>query len=115
KTATRLARGGIRYEMGDRVQAAYLSDARVALEFEKGFGDVSCKGQGAQVLLQCAPVTFEPENPLALRHLEMENQLCAGDILSAKWVKPVHRRTPNQKQAVLRLDLRSQELADRLI
>ncbi|KAF8597955.1 hypothetical protein BDV93DRAFT_429733, partial [Ceratobasidium sp. AG-I] len=111
----RLARGGIRYEMGDRTQAAYLSQTVVSEEFEKGFGGVSCRGQGAQVLLQCTPVTFQPEDPAALRSLERENHLNAGDILSARWVKPVRRRSPNQKQAVVRLDLRSQELADRLI
>lgn len=115
RIAVRLARGGIRYEMGDRTQAAYLSDARVAREFEKGFGDVSCKGQGALVLLQCAPLTWSPDDPAALRSLERENRLHTGDILSATWVKKISNRSPTQTKAVVRLELRSEELADRLI
>lgn len=115
KTAIRLARGGIRYQMDDRTQAAYLSDARVAHAFEKGFGDISCKGQGAPVLLQCAPVTWTPDDPTALRSFERENQLNPGDVISASWVKKVANRSPNQQKAMVRLELRSQELADRLI
>lgn len=115
RTAVRLPRGGIKYEMENREQAALLSKTRVAKAFEQGFGDVSCRGQGAVVLLQCAPVTWCPEEPEAVRSLERENKLEKGDILAASWVKPVHKRGPNQTKAVVRLDLRSQELADRLI
>lgn len=115
RTAVRLPRGGIRFEMGDRSQAALLSNARVAKAFEQGFGDVSCRGQGATVLLQCAPIDWCPEEPEAVRALERDNQLSVGDIMTATWVKPPNKRGPNQLKVVVRLELRSQELADRLI
>lgn len=115
RTAIRLPRGGIRYEMGTRDQAALLSNAAAAREFEKGFVDVYCRGQGATVLLQCTPITFRPEDPQAIRSLELENALEPGDILAASWVKPENKWGPKQTQAVVRLELRSQELADHLI
>ncbi|KAF8600952.1 hypothetical protein BDV93DRAFT_558837, partial [Ceratobasidium sp. AG-I] len=52
RTAVRLPKGGIKYELENREQAGFLSMARVARAFEEGFGDVTCRGQGATVLLQ---------------------------------------------------------------
>ncbi|KEP45734.1 putative reverse transcriptase from transposon X-element protein [Rhizoctonia solani 123E] len=115
KAALRLARGGIRYELGDRTQAALLSDAQIAAEFEKGFGGASCRGQGATILLQCAPVHFVPEDPAAIGRFEAENSLNTGDVLSMTWCKPPHKRKPEQTMAVLKLEMRSHDLADRLI
>ncbi|KAJ1299358.1 hypothetical protein OPQ81_011878 [Rhizoctonia solani] len=115
KAALRLPRGGIRYELGDRTQAALLSDARIAAEFEKGFGGASCKGQGATILLQCAPIYYNPEDPAAIQRFEDENELSRGDVLSMTWCKPPHKRKPEQTMAVLRLEMRSHDLADRLI
>ncbi|EUC55337.1 hypothetical protein RSOL_110130 [Rhizoctonia solani AG-3 Rhs1AP] len=115
KTALRLARGGIRYELGNRTQAALLSDARLASEFEKGFGGATCRGQGATILLQCAPVDFNPEDLAAIPCFESENALSNGDVLSMTWCKPPHKREPEQTMAVLKLEMRSHDLADRLI
>ncbi|CUA67582.1 putative RNA-directed DNA polymerase from transposon BS [Rhizoctonia solani] len=115
KAAIRLAKGGVRYELGDRTQAALLSDARIAAEFEKGFGGASCRGQGATILLQCAPVDYDPEDPAAIVRFEEENLLQRGDVLSMTWCKPVHKRKPDQTVAVLRLEMRLHDLADRLI
>jgi hypothetical protein len=97
--------------MGDRTQAALLSDARIAAEFEKGFGEASCKGQGAMILLQCAPVTYDPKDPAAINKFNSENMLNAGDVLSLDWCKPPHKHKPDQTTAVLKLKLRSHELA----
>ncbi|CEL58619.1 hypothetical protein RSOLAG1IB_12163 [Rhizoctonia solani AG-1 IB] len=115
KTVIRLARGGIRYELGDRTQAALLSNVRISAEFEKGFGGASCKGQGATILLQCAPTYYNPEDPAAIHRFEDENTLDRGDVLSMTWCKPPHKRKPEQTMAVLRLEMRSHDLADRLI
>ncbi|KEP46301.1 hypothetical protein V565_206670, partial [Rhizoctonia solani 123E] len=115
KAANRLARGGVRYELGDRTQAALLSDARISVEFEKGFGGASCRGQGATILLQCAPVEYNPEDPAAIPRFEEENMLQRGDVLSMSWCKPAHKRKPEQTMAVLKLEMRSHDLADRLI
>ncbi|CCO33014.1 hypothetical protein RSOLAG1IB_09317 [Rhizoctonia solani AG-1 IB] len=115
KAALRLARGGIRYELEDRTQAALLSDARISTEFEKGFGGASCKGQGATILLQCAPIHYNPDDPAATHRFEEENELNRGDVLSMSWCKPPHKRKPEQTMAVLKLEMRSHDLADRLI
>ncbi|KDN41509.1 hypothetical protein RSAG8_07459, partial [Rhizoctonia solani AG-8 WAC10335] len=115
KAVIRLARGGVRYELGDRTQAALLSDVRISAEFEKGFGGASCRGQGATILLQCTPVSYEPEDPAAIPRFEEENLLQRGDVLSMSWCKPAHKRKPEQTMAVLKLEMRSHDLADKLI
>jgi hypothetical protein len=51
----------------------------------------------------------------ALRALEQDNGLGAGDILSAAWIKPVQRRSENQVRANLKVEFRSMEVADKLI
>ncbi|KDN39715.1 hypothetical protein RSAG8_08633, partial [Rhizoctonia solani AG-8 WAC10335] len=99
KVALRLARGGIRYELGDHNQAALLSDAHVASAFEKGFGGGSCRGQGATILLQCAPIQFNPEDTTTISHFEGENRLNKGDVLSITWCKPPHKHKPEQTMA----------------
>ncbi|QRW00982.1 hypothetical protein RhiJN_29000 [Ceratobasidium sp. AG-Ba] len=78
RTARVLAKGGVRYDMGDRAQAIFLSHASVASEFERTFGEVSCTGQGAVVLLQCAPTDWSPDDPSSLRALEMSRENFAG-------------------------------------
>ncbi|CEL63541.1 hypothetical protein RSOLAG1IB_10842 [Rhizoctonia solani AG-1 IB] len=115
KAALRLARGGIRYELEDHTQAALLSNACISTKFEKGFGGVSCKGQGANILLQCAPTHFDPDNPAATHRFRDENKLNQGGILSMSRCKPPHKRKPEQTMAVLKLEMRSHNLADRLI
>ncbi|KAF8595010.1 hypothetical protein BDV93DRAFT_501597, partial [Ceratobasidium sp. AG-I] len=115
RSVTRLPRGGLLYEMANRGQAGFLSDARFVVEFEKGLGDFICKGQHAFVIFERVPTTFNPSVPLALRSLETENQLNAGDILAAHWIKPEARRTTGQAFAHLMVEFRSEEVADELI
>ncbi|KAJ1301858.1 hypothetical protein OPQ81_009085 [Rhizoctonia solani] len=78
KAMLQLARGGIRYELGNQTQAVLLSDACIATDFEKGFRGASCKGQGATILLQCTPTYYNPEDPVAIPRFKEENGLHRG-------------------------------------
>lgn len=116
RAAARLPRGGIEYTMGSTEQANWLSLAPVAIAFEKHFGDpVTVKGQHVWVLAERVSVNFPTDNSEAIRTLERDNDLDEGDILSAYWMKPEWRRTPNQLRAHLKLELRSMNVADALI
>ncbi|KAJ1299695.1 hypothetical protein OPQ81_005385 [Rhizoctonia solani] len=110
-----LARGGIRYELGDHTQAALLSNTWIAAEFKKGFGGGSCKGQGATILLQCALTYYNPEDAGAIQRFEEENELNKGNMLLMTWCKLPHKCKLGQTMAILRLEMRSHDLADQLI
>ncbi|KDN47287.1 hypothetical protein RSAG8_03766, partial [Rhizoctonia solani AG-8 WAC10335] len=56
KTTTRLPRGGIEYKLETRTQATYL-------------------GEGAMVLLRCAPITLQPDNPAFISSFKCDNEL----------------------------------------
>ncbi|KAG9108213.1 hypothetical protein FRC07_008506 [Ceratobasidium sp. 392] len=115
REARRLPKGGIVYWLETRNQAAFLSLSKVSRELENGFGDVTCLGQGADILLETAPTSFKPELPEELRALERDNQLEHGDIRKCSWVKPPRRWYKGQECAILKVSLRSQNIADELI
>ncbi|QRW06349.1 Reverse transcriptase from transposon X-element protein [Ceratobasidium sp. AG-Ba] len=115
KTARRIPSGGLLFEMEDYTHAALLSLAPFAIAFETAFGDVVCRGQEADIYMDGAPVSFDPTVSNNIRALEEDNQLMRGSILGCSWVKPAEMRTPGQSRAVLRVSLRSQDIADELI
>ncbi|KAJ1309344.1 hypothetical protein OPQ81_006123 [Rhizoctonia solani] len=94
---------------------AALHLARGALDMNWGFGGALCKGQGATILLQCTPTYYDPEDLVAIPRFEEENGLHRGNVLSMTWCKLPHKRKPEQTMAVLKLEMRSHDLADRLI
>ncbi|KAF8593489.1 hypothetical protein BDV93DRAFT_424304, partial [Ceratobasidium sp. AG-I] len=115
RSITRLPKGGLLYEMANREQASILSDSRFAVEFERKFGAVTCKGQHPFLLFERVPTTFKPSDVASIRALEAENQLNPGEILAAHWIKPETRRTSGQEFAHLMVELRSEDVADELI
>ncbi|QRV91732.1 hypothetical protein RhiJN_19750 [Ceratobasidium sp. AG-Ba] len=116
KTARRLPSGGILFELAEHTHAALLSLAPFAMAFEDCFPEeVISYGQQADMFVDGAPVAFDPTSEQNIRALESENQLERGSVLYCSWVKPAEMRAPGQTRAVLRISLRSQDVADELI
>ncbi|QRV86981.1 Reverse transcriptase from transposon X-element protein [Ceratobasidium sp. AG-Ba] len=115
KTAKRTAANSLLFELEDHTQAALISLAPFAIAFENAFEGVVCQGQQAEVFVDGAPVAFDPTIQDNIRELEDENFLDTGSILGCSWLKPVHLRAEGQGTAVLRVSLRSRDVADNLI
>ncbi|QRV92026.1 hypothetical protein RhiJN_20044 [Ceratobasidium sp. AG-Ba] len=115
KTAKRMAANSLLFEMGDHTQAALISLTPLAIAFENAFEGVVCQGQLAEIFMDGAPTSFDPTIEDNVRAMEEENQLDTGSILGCSWLKPAHLRTEGQATAVLRVSLRSRDVADSLI
>ena len=51
------------------------------------------------ILVPHIPLTFNPSNDKHLREVEESNNLPAGTLDKARWIKPVYRRTLEQMVA----------------
>jgi hypothetical protein len=85
---------------------------RFASTLEEG----SCiKERTYAVLVPFVPLSLRPEEEADLREIEEQNSLEEKDIISARWVKPPRRRSPNQLVAHLILTISSPDVANQVI
>jgi hypothetical protein len=85
-------------------------------EFAKNFGeDVRIKPRSHPVLVEHVPISFQPDTTTELRKAEDLNSLPDYAFLSARWIKPPHRRSPGQKVAHLIVNAMSPESANHII
>jgi len=63
---------------------------------KKFHSGASIKPRIFQVNVQFIPLTFRPDSDLELRELEECIGINKGDIVCAKWIKPVSRHSPMQ-------------------
>ena len=57
------------------------------------------------ILAPFVPITFDPNEASDLRILEGRSGLEEGSVESARWMKPIARRTANQTSAHLILNI----------
>jgi hypothetical protein len=113
--ATKLAHGGIRYRMTDRVSADWLKKPDVRVAFAGAFGGGGhLKDKAYAVIIEYASTQFDPTNVSGLDAVARLNGI-PGDVASAKWLKKVNKRRPGQRAAFLEMALRTPKAANTLI
>lgn len=64
------------------------------------------------ILVEYVPVSFNPANPDILREVETSNLLDPGSLRLSRWIKPLARRTQNQRTAHLIINCATPEVAN---
>lgn len=82
--------------------------------FMKNFDGGLCQSrpQTFPAVAEFVPVSFAPERQASLAEAAVDSQINAGDIASAKWIKPVQRRKPEQSTAFLIVNFATSEAAE---
>ena len=104
KAAILMRNGGLLLELDSPESANWLLDDSNRTRFLDNIGSGACiKDRSYQVIVQFAPVQFQPEDKENIRTFETTNGLPANSVLKAEWIKPVKDRKPNQNVATLRV------------
>ena len=116
KAGTLLRNGGLLLELNSDEAAGWLKSDRVIGTFLKELGSgVNIKNRTYQVIVQFAPVSFDPMDGEHIRSFEENNNIASGSIAKMEWIKPVKNRKPDQKVATLRVFHRDAESANAIL
>jgi hypothetical protein len=97
KAITRLKNGGILMELDSEEAAEWIQSDKIRETFQSHLHkSTSIKPRLYHAIVQFVPLTLRPENPTDLRKIEESNDLEAGTITKARWIKPISRRKPSQ-------------------
>jgi hypothetical protein len=78
----------------------WLRDPDVKSKFLAGIAqDAAISGRTFPILVPRIPITFNPADENHLREVEEANEIPAGTIERARWIKPEYRRTIGQRAA----------------
>jgi hypothetical protein len=89
---SKLRKGGFTVLFKEREVISWLQDAGVELEFGTRIAqDASITKCIYSILVLCIPLSFNPSDDEHLREVEECNNLPAGSIEKARWIKPVQR------------------------
>ncbi|KAJ7113047.1 hypothetical protein C8R44DRAFT_549119, partial [Mycena epipterygia] len=92
--------GAILFHMSTAVAAEWIRVPERMNAFLAGMGGTSVfKPWPFSVFVEFVPVTFDPELEGALEGVEYANGIERGQLVSARYVKPIHRRHPGQRSA----------------
>ncbi|KAG1764360.1 hypothetical protein EDD22DRAFT_739183, partial [Suillus occidentalis] len=69
--------------------------------------DIIIKDRAYHLLLENVPISFDPNSQIALADMERKGGLTRDDIIKARYIKPIARRSPNQRTAHVTLTLKS--------
>ena len=115
-SARRTAQGHILYLVESDATATWLRSPTGMKEFTSNFGaEVSLSTKPFPVLVEFVPIQFNPDDPNALREVERRSSLPPGSIKSSRWIKPVARRSTNQRKAHITVDLLTPDHANHVI
>ena len=104
------------YEVDSKETVAWLRSPEGQCSFASKFGtEITLASRPFSVLIEYIPIALEVENPNAHRDIERRNNLPAGSIRSAHWIKPIERRSPNQRCAHAILDFFRPSRANHII
>lgn len=117
KTATKLQNGkGVMLEVKSDEAMKWINEGNrrkeLAIAIEDG---ASVKERTFSLIVPFVPLALRPEREVDLREIEEQNDLETGVISRARWVKPEHRRAPNQTVAHLILIMSSPSAANKSI
>src|SRR3954469_3703714 len=100
--------GGILYLMTSKEVATWLQQPAVKAAFMEHYGGVvEVRDYGHTLIMEYVPVRFDTSSSRDLREVEEVNTLPEGDLMGAKWLKAVERRSLNQATAFLALTVKS--------
>ncbi|KAG8730648.1 hypothetical protein FRC11_006202, partial [Ceratobasidium sp. 423] len=99
----------------DKAPASWLCAPDAAPPFAAALGDISFRGQEAQVLVEKLPIHLDIPAPATLHEIELKNGLGTDTLLKVEWIKPPHHHDPGQQFAHAKFTLCSNDMADRLI
>ncbi|KAH7917854.1 hypothetical protein BV22DRAFT_1025631, partial [Leucogyrophana mollusca] len=99
-SARKLRSGGILYEMNSETSAKWLNNKEARSRFLEHFGpDAIVREHLLQVVVEYVPTTLDVNSPTSLTETVRKSGLQEGDIAKARWIKPLHHRSPNQRTA----------------
>ncbi|KIM54875.1 hypothetical protein SCLCIDRAFT_135910, partial [Scleroderma citrinum Foug A] len=98
--------GQVLYEVDSPETADWLCSSAGAKAFIANFGpNMTLATKPSPVLVEYVPLHFNTDDPSALRDMESKNDLPTGAIKSARWIKPIKRRSLQQRRAHLTLEI----------
>lgn len=98
--ARKLRNGGVIYKMDTAEAARWLKSNTNISKFLQVFSATSViKQRSYPIIADYIPLSFSPTNRAHLTDIENENKLEPEGILSARWIKPTHRRKQGQRTA----------------
>jgi hypothetical protein len=108
--------GGVMYEMDSEEAAEWLKGGNVMKAFIAKMGSTAdYKAQTYEVVVDWVPTTLDVGQMGALELIEQASGLQAATIREARWIKPVHLRTPGQKTALAIFGFSTREGANHAI
>lgn len=114
--AQRLQKGGILYLMASTEAAEWIRKSDVKTAFLRHFGGPArIRDRGHDIILEYVPTLFDPYSALAHREIEALNGLPDREILAARWLKDVSKRSPGQRTAFAILTVRTAGPANRIL
>jgi hypothetical protein len=116
RTATRQRLGGVLIEMADDHAARWMKEESNARSFCEAIGpDTTFKKRVYNLIAYNVPITMEPENDNHIKEIHETNQLEPKTIKTARWVKPIARRSLTQRMAHLILSYTDVHAANRAL
>ena len=109
----KLRKGGFTVLFSEKEVVSWLQDPGVEFEFTVALADdASITKRSFSMLVPRIPLTFDPTEDSHLREIEECNELPEGTIIKARWIKPINRRTPEQRAAHAIFALKDPKLAN---
>ena len=108
--------GSVVFTMSSVGMARWLLTPEVAAPFAIRLGlSARVVDRTYKLVAERVPVSFQPDDPAALREVEAAHDLRSGAIIRAYWIKPVARRFKGQQTAFLALVVEGVEQANQAL
>jgi hypothetical protein len=114
--AKKLRNGNVLYTLTTTEAASWLRIPENQKTFSSSFGGTAnIKNRLYHLIAEFVPTTFIPDSTFSHLSLETANNLEANVITWSKYVKPIHLRATNQREAHLLLGINNKENANHII
>ena len=105
-SAKKTTHGQILYKVDSSQTADWLRSPDRSRAFISKFGsNVMLATKPFPILIEYVPICLDIDDPSSLRDIECKNALPTGTIKSARWIKPIERRSPQQRRAHLTIEM----------
>jgi hypothetical protein len=112
----KLRNSGITILFKEKEVVDWLQDATAELAFMAGIAqDAIIRQHQFTILVPRVPLTFDPAIESHLREVEENNDMPARTLCRARWIKPVNRRSPEQRAAHAAFTLRDINITNAFI
>ncbi|RPD56723.1 hypothetical protein L226DRAFT_437660, partial [Lentinus tigrinus ALCF2SS1-7] len=111
-----LPNGGVIFEFDSAASAAWIKRDGMIGDFQRGLGvGAQVKPRHYKVVAQYVPVSFDPQNEYDISTVEGENDIPHGNLVAARWIKPLEKRAPGQRVAYLLISFLTAQDANKAI